>query len=271
MIAIVSCLRNCFENDHDADEDHDEDDISNSRSSIIRVSSANSLVHVGGGLRGYYPSPTRGADVVCCETTPTSAPNAEEAVAFTQSTEIVPELNISVHDRHGGNHSCVEFFRMIGVGTERPYGAISGRESPLPPSPRQSSPGRVTGRSNSSSSNRGGITPESFPISSPLQEATTFQYISDSEIPVAIALDEVVLPGSKIQKEMALKMAAGLEKHGDECVICMEGFDPTNPRMPTLCGCGKNKTYFHLPCLYQWIEQDVNCPSCRKRLEWEEF
>ena len=83
--------------------------------------------------------------------------------------------------------------------------------------------------------------------------------------------EEVVLPGSALQHEMAASLSGKLEDQGDECVICMEGFDATNPRMPTLCGCGENKTYFHLPCLYQWIEQSRDCPSCRKRLRWEEF
>ncbi len=97
----------------------------------------------------------------------------------------------------------------------------------------------------------------------------------------------VVLPGSNLQKQMSLAM----QKYGykgeseeDECVICMEGFDESNPRMPTLCACGENKTFFHLPCLYHWIQQqnengengenggDGNkCPACREELTWEEF
>jgi hypothetical protein len=74
-----------------------------------------------------------------------------------------------------------------------------------------------------------------------------------------------------IQEQMAKAMAAKMQNEDDECVICMEGFDPTNPRMPTHCGCGRNRTYFHLPCLYQWVEQSRDCPSCRERLIWEEF
>ena len=62
------------------------------------------------------------------------------------------------------------------------------------------------------------------------------------------------------------------EEEEDECVICMEPFHPTlNPRMPTACGCGDNKTYFHLPCLLTWVERDVTCPGCRERLIWQEF
>jgi Ring finger domain len=108
----------------------------------------------------------------------------------------------------------------------------------------------------------------SLPPPSPLRQASSFD--SSRDIPV-ISKDEVVLPGSDLQKEMALWQSKTLERHDDECVICMEGFDPSNPRMPTICGCGENKTFFHLPCLYQWIEQCEECPSCRQRLVWEEF
>ena len=106
---------------------------------------------------------------------------------------------------------------------------------------------------------------ERLPI---LTQASSFD--SSKEVPT-IQTEQIVMPGSELQLQMAKAMAGKLEEHDDECVICMEGFDPTNPRMPTLCGCGENKTYFHLPCLYQWIEQSRNCPSCRKRLRWEEF
>ncbi len=95
-------------------------------------------------------------------------------------------------------------------------------------------------------------------------------------IPTIKKQSTIVLPGSTLQKKMSLV----LKKQGydssqdlgqDECVICMEGFNESNPRMPTLCGCGENKTYFHLPCLYHWIEQSRECPTCRKELTWEEF
>jgi hypothetical protein len=115
--------------------------------------------------------------------------------------------------------------------------------------------------------------PQPIPQNNPksnhfLKTASTFD--SSSDVPT-ISPEEIVMPGSLLQAQMALAAAKSLEAMGDECVICMEGFDPTNPRMPTLCGCGQNKTYFHLPCLYQWIEQNNKCPSCRKRLRWEEF
>lgn len=103
---------------------------------------------------------------------------------------------------------------------------------------------------------------------SPLRTAISFD--QSKEIP-SIKTEEIVLPGSDLQHKMALKMCETLEEQGDECVICMDGFTPENPRMPTMCGCGENKTYFHLPCLYQWIEQNEDCPSCRNTLLWEEF
>jgi hypothetical protein len=105
-------------------------------------------------------------------------------------------------------------------------------------------------------------------MSSPLRAAASFD--STREIPT-INAEEFVMPRSLLQEEMAKAMAAKMQNEDDECVICMEGFDPTNPRMPTHCGCGRNRTYFHLPCLYQWIEQSRDCPSCRERLVWEEF
>lgn len=107
-------------------------------------------------------------------------------------------------------------------------------------------------------------------VASPLRTALNFDLAKNSMFPT-IRPDEVVLPGSSLQKEMSQAMARTLGVQSDECVICMEGFDATNPRMPTLCGCGENKTYFHLPCLYQWLEQSNTCPICRQRLRWEEF
>lgn len=104
---------------------------------------------------------------------------------------------------------------------------------------------------------------------SPLRQAVS--YDSSRGTP-CISADEIVMPGSLLQKEMAMHMmSAKLTDDDIECVICMECFDYSNPRMPTHCGCGENKTYFHLPCLYQWLEQSRDCPSCRMKLTWEEF
>jgi hypothetical protein len=108
------------------------------------------------------------------------------------------------------------------------------------------------------------------PPASPHQ-ATSFHRSTLLDIP-CINSDEIVFPGSAIQKEMAAQLyCAKLKEEDVECVICMEPFSFDNPRMPTLCACGENKTFFHLPCLYQWIEQSSNCPSCRQPLAWEEF
>lgn len=121
-----------------------------------------------------------------------------------------------------------------------------------------------------------------------LRKASTFNDDDRGQGLLSIPYEEIVMPGSELQKKMAQIMLMKLKGDddddsqatemtiGDECVICMEGFDDTNPRMPTLCGCGENKTFFHLPCLYQWIQQqgsndNGNCPSCRESLRWEEF
>jgi hypothetical protein len=129
-------------------------------------------------------------------------------------------------------------------------------------------------------------------IVSPLHAASSFD-TSQGDV-FTIAKDEVVVPGSPLQFRMSQAMLASMPMirpyqspsdsnrecstitttcpiAEDECVICLESFDQTNPRIPTLCGCGTNKTYFHLPCLYRWIEKSQNCPSCRQRLQWDEL
>ena len=136
-----------------------------------------------------------------------------------------------------------------------------------------------SGNSNSSGSRSRAIKIKAeklLSMNSPLRQAISFD--NSKDIPT-ISPAEIVLPGSLLQQQMAEQMAAVLKINDketntddeDECVICMEQFDATNPRMPTLCGCGENKTYFHLPCLYQWIEQSKHCPTCRETLTWEEF
>jgi hypothetical protein len=113
-----------------------------------------------------------------------------------------------------------------------------------------------------------------------LREAKTFILSGErgKDSYPSISFDEIVLPGSEVQRAMAKQMQVEMDLMMEEpysleeCVICMDSFTPDNPRMPTLCGCGENKTYFHLPCLYQWIDQGGrNCPSCRQKLVWEEF
>ena len=84
------------------------------------------------------------------------------------------------------------------------------------------------------------------------------------------------MPGSDTQKKMAQALCKSttneyIDQSEDECVICLDTFSYENPRMPTMCGCGENNASFHLPCLYQWMEKDKNCPTCRTELKWEEF
>ena len=112
---------------------------------------------------------------------------------------------------------------------------------------------------------------------SPLRLAQSFNNNSNEKdnIPT-IKLDEFVMPGSDLQKAMSeaiLKNSADskIDESEDECVICMEGFSDDNPRMPTLCGCGENKTFFHLPCLLLWTDKNEACPSCREEIAWEEY
>ncbi len=125
--------------------------------------------------------------------------------------------------------------------------------------------------------------------SSPLRTAVSFTSAATDQNSqcCTISADEIVLPGSLLQQQMAQQQQMMMLPSGstmtttpgrphlmvvdDECVICMEPFDPTNPRMPTNCHCGTNQTYFHLPCLYQWIEQSDKCPSCRTTIAWKEF
>ena len=113
-------------------------------------------------------------------------------------------------------------------------------------------------------------------VNSPLR--TACQFHSTGSYPT-LSPHEIVLPGSKLQHEMAHIMNHLRYPEDncsiiitEECIICLEGFDDSNPRIPTQCGCGTNQTYFHLPCLYQWIDQSgEECPTCRQAITWREF
>mmetsp|Transcript_29696 Transcript_29696/g.34962 ORF Transcript_29696/g.34962 Transcript_29696/m.34962 type:complete len:240 (-) Transcript_29696:198-917(-) len=83
-------------------------------------------------------------------------------------------------------------------------------------------------------------------------------------------------PGSDLQNAIALSLQVqglGGEPLEPECVICLDGFDPTNPRLPTLCECGIGKVNFHHNCLKKWISQNgaCTCPSCYTTLYYEEL
>ncbi len=112
------------------------------------------------------------------------------------------------------------------------------------------------------------------PCISPLRTATNFSSCTDIDDIPSIALEEVVLPGSTLQKSMSMALQRnGIlpESREDECVICMEAFDDANPRIPTNCACGENRTFFHLPCLYMYTSKCKECPICRETLTWKEF
>lgn len=122
------------------------------------------------------------------------------------------------------------------------------------------------------------VTDDENYTASPLRLANSYTSGGGTDSIPAINLDEFVMPGSKLQKAMseALRKENDFKcvtkvDYEDECVICFEGFDKDNPRMPTLCGCGENKTYFHLPCLLQWTDKHLECPACRQKITWQEF
>jgi hypothetical protein len=118
---------------------------------------------------------------------------------------------------------------------------------------------------------------------------------SDSE-----EADEI-LPGSELQKAIALSLQVlnfhnqlvrslslsvsrhlcfhstqaqglGITPVEPECVICLETFSRSNPRLPTLCNCGVGRVNFHHSCLLEWIVQhgESTCPSCDTTLYYEE-
>jgi len=106
----------------------------------------------------------------------------------------------------------------------------------------------------------------------PLKEASSFCYSKFCEEYPSISLDEVVVPGSELQRSMSIQMKTSCSQVlQDECVICMEQFTSENPRIPTVCGCGENMTFFHLPCLLQWTEKRDQCPSCSEKITWDEL
>lgn len=43
----------------------------------------------------------------------------------------------------------------------------------------------------------------------------------------------------------------------DTCPICLEEYDPENPRITTEC-----EHHFHLSCILEWMERSDTCPIC---------
>ncbi|KAI9908528.1 hypothetical protein PsorP6_004259 [Peronosclerospora sorghi] len=55
-----------------------------------------------------------------------------------------------------------------------------------------------------------------------------------------------------------------------ECVMCLDTFSDDNSKVRTLCNCGMNRTNFHMSCLLEWLNRNVNCPVCREYLFFED-
>lgn len=51
----------------------------------------------------------------------------------------------------------------------------------------------------------------------------------------------------------------------DECPICLECYEDENPKIMIKC-----RHYYHLGCLYEWMERSATCPMCSKVMEFEE-
>jgi len=266
MESIVHCLlSNCF--DGKGDEDEDSSNYSDSDGDFIVSHTTGPLSLDRGGLSLYTPPPgnssivEREGDNVCNDHRQWDPLNhsVEESLDDTEVRE--REFSIATSSNH------------FGIIPPRVYGFVHRVRQGLHDA--QTHFGWVPNYEMEGMLKRNGPL---VVMTSPLRVANKFtRRPSSGNIP-SIAQEEVVLPGSELQQEMSdslQKKGYGVELAEDECVICMEGFDKTNPRMPTHCGCGDNKTYFHLPCLYQWVEQsdgqNRNCPSCRQRLVWQEF
>jgi len=93
--------------------------------------------------------------------------------------------------------------------------------------------------------------------------------------------DNFVEPGSELQAAIAMSLKPLNSDDEDgavstdvddviECVVCMEEFTKENPSVRTLCGCGENRSLFHLGCLYEWLDRQPNCPTCRQEIFFEE-
>ncbi|GAB9474430.1 hypothetical protein Gpo141_00011555 [Globisporangium polare] len=67
--------------------------------------------------------------------------------------------------------------------------------------------------------------------------------------------------------------ATGVVDEGEndlECVMCLDTFNPDNPKVRTLCNCGMNRTNFHMSCLMEWKNRNAKCPVCREYLFYED-
>lgn len=83
------------------------------------------------------------------------------------------------------------------------------------------------------------------------------------------------MPGSEMQAAIALSLrlaGIGGEPKTPECVICLDVFSEENPRLPTICSCGFDKSNFHKACLKRWMTKRGSCvcPSCYDELFFED-
>ncbi|CAA6657332.1 unnamed protein product [Spirodela intermedia] len=51
----------------------------------------------------------------------------------------------------------------------------------------------------------------------------------------------------------------------DSCPICLEEYTPENPKISMQCS-----HYFHLGCIYEWMERSDACPVCGKEMAFSE-
>ncbi|XP_020587867.1 E3 ubiquitin-protein ligase At3g02290-like [Phalaenopsis equestris] len=49
----------------------------------------------------------------------------------------------------------------------------------------------------------------------------------------------------------------------DVCPICLDEYNPENPKIDTKCS-----HYYHLSCMYEWMERSDSCPICGKEMEF---
>ena len=54
-----------------------------------------------------------------------------------------------------------------------------------------------------------------------------------------------------------------LDFKNDTCVICLESFKNKN-KITLICGHS-----YHYNCILEWFEEDMKCPTCKKRYFWK--
>lgn len=258
MSALLHCILNgCWEEDSD-DEDSNEHDTTRPPNHPGHMERFNSLL--------YYQAPNMNTSMA---TTPEEEFHQQSSQLQLQHTQHQQEEETF---SYGARRNIGDLFQALGQGIHKFNQNHRGQFNPLSQSPTRSPTSCHEECDSLASGNTSSILVSARDF---IERHTEKENQSGDEIIPSIQEKQFVMPGSALQKQMSLSLQSkgfGLLTNGDdECVICMEPFDETNPRMPTLCGCGENNTYFHLPCLYQWIEKDSNCPTCREKLRWEEF